>query len=73
MKFMTIITLILTDEPIKKLDCNGSQGCKAHGAVIFASRSDALEWLDANKFKSTDENGVFRRGRFVVAIISSIG
>lgn len=70
MKIMTIITLILTDEPVKKLDCN--QGCKAHGSVIFASRSDALEWLDANKFKSTDEKGVFRRGRFATAIISTV-
>lgn len=73
MQLKTIITLILTDEPIAELDCNGLQGQKAHGAVIFACRSDALEWLDTNKFKPTDEKAVFKRGRFATAIISSIG
>ena len=69
---MTIITLIITDEPISKLVCDGSHGCKAYGSIIFASRSDALEWLDTKKFKPTDEKGVFRRGRFATAIISSV-
>ena len=70
MKFMTIITLVLTDEPVKKLDCK--QGCRAHGSIIFASSSDALEWLDTKKFKPTDEKGVFKRGRFATAIISTV-
>lgn len=73
MQLKTIITLTLTDEPLAELDCNGPHGQKAHGAVIFACRSDALEWLDANKFKPTDEKAVFKRGRFATAIISSIG
>lgn len=73
MQLKTIITLILTDEPIAELDCNGPLGRKPHDSLIFVSRSDAYEWLDANKFKSTDEKGVFKRGRFVTAIISSIG
>ena len=30
MQLKTIITLILTDEPIAELDCNGLQGQKAH-------------------------------------------
>lgn len=73
MKFMTIITLMLTDSPLDELDCNGPLGREPHDSLIFASRSDALEWLDANQFKPTDEKAVFRRGRFTTAIISSIG
>ena len=71
---MTIVTLIITDEPISKFVCDGSHGCKAHGSVLFANRSDALEWLNTNKFKPADGEGdaVFRRGRFATAIISTV-
>lgn len=69
---MTIVTLIITDESISKLVCDGSHGCKAHGSVLFANHSDALEWLNTNNFKPTDEKAVFRRGRFATAIISTV-
>lgn len=69
---MTIVTLIITDEPISKLVCDGSHGCKAHGSVLFANHSDALEWLNTNNFKPTDEKAVFRRGRFATAIVSTV-
>ena len=71
---MTIITLIITGEPISKLVCNGSHGHKAHDAVIFANRSDALEWLKTNKFKPANGEGdaVFRRGIFTAAIVSTV-
>lgn len=72
MKFMTIITLMLTDSPLDELDCNGSFGRKPHGSLVFASRSDAFEWLDANHFKPTNEKAIFKRGRFATAIISTV-
>lgn len=69
---MTIITLIMTDDPIIKLDCDCPHGNKVHNSLIFACRSDALEWLNANKFKSTNRETMFRRGIFTIAIVSSV-
>ena len=73
MKFMTIITLILSDDPIAELDCNGPFGREPQCSLVFASRSDAYKWLETNHFEPTDERAVFSRGRLATAIISSVG
>lgn len=71
MESMTIITFIMTNDPIIKLDCDCPHGNKVHSSIIFPCLHDAVEWLKANKFKPKDEETMFRQGRFTTAIISS--
>lgn len=71
---ITIATLIQNNDPFIELDCNSPQVLKAHRSVMFACRSDAIEWLKTNKFRSTDGETMFRRDvpKTTIAIISSV-